>query len=253
MDLRRLEQSGWRSFRPELFLNEPGRKARNVAPQLLSIVREFSGGSSVLELCCGAGRLCLELARAGLDVTGIDLDDRMLAVTQQAAAGEREPVRNRLRFRQADVCTFSLDERFDFIILEDDGFVYLLDTQDQLACLERIRTHLGDQGKFFLSFPTPQRELDGDYARNILGGEDFTYDPQRQIKTCRCAWTTVGHDGTRTTVREGFERRRLTYPCELDLLLQGSGLTVLARWGDLDRAPFTDPSRQDYHYLCARA
>jgi SAM-dependent methyltransferase len=224
-----------------------------VASHILSIVREFSGGNSVLELCCGAGRLCLELARAGFEVTGIDLDDRMLAFAQQAALAEGEPVRDRLRFLQLDVCTFSLDGRFDFVIFEDDGFVYLLDTQAQSACLERIRAHLTDQGKLLLCFPTPQRELDADYAGSVLSGEDFTYDPQTQIKMARCAWTAVDPDGNRSVIREGFERRRLTYPCELELLLKASGLAVLARWGDLDRAPFTDPNRQDYHYLCSRA
>jgi len=209
-------------------------------------VREFSGGKAVLELCCGAGRICLELARAGFNVTGIDLDDRMLAFARQAAATESQSIRTRLSFDQADVCTFDLGRQFDFIIFEDDGFVYLLDQEDQLACLQQVVTHLTDCGRFLLIFNTPQRELDDDHER------EFTYDPLTQIKTCACTWAATGPDGERVAVREGFERRRMTYRYELDLLLKGTGLEVLSRWGDLNCAPFTDPRRQEYHYLCRR-
>jgi len=245
MDLKRLEQVGWRSFRPELFLGEPGRKARNVGPQFVSIVRQL-GAQSVLELCCGGGKLCLELAVAGFDTTGIDLDDRMLAFAQAAAASLPRSVQRRVRFQQADMCTFDLGQRFDVVILEDDGFVYLLDLQDQLACLQRVVAHLADDGRFLLNFNTPQRELYEDHER------EFTYDPQTQIKTCHCVWTSLEGDGTPTTVSEGFERRRLTYPCELELLLRVAGLTVMERWGDMKGTPFTNPALQEYHYLCRR-
>lgn len=40
----------------------------------------------------------------------------------------------------------SLKERFDFIIMEDDSFVYLHTGADQLACLRRVREHLGADG-----------------------------------------------------------------------------------------------------------
>jgi hypothetical protein len=63
----------------------------------------------------------------------------------------------------------------------------------------------------------------------------------------------VDQVGRQSVVREGQERRRLTYPCELEMLLRNSALQVVKRWGDLERTPFRDPCRQDYHYLGRKA
>jgi 2-polyprenyl-3-methyl-5-hydroxy-6-metoxy-1,4-benzoquinol methylase len=41
--------------------------------------------SRVLDAGCGTGRVAIELARRGLDVVGVDVDDGMLAVARRAA------------------------------------------------------------------------------------------------------------------------------------------------------------------------
>jgi hypothetical protein len=140
-----------------------------------------------------------------------------------------------------DMCTFDLKETFDFIILEDDGFMYLLTREDQLACLQRVHTHLSDNGLFFLSFATPQRELQS--------VKDVEYDKDTQIITQRCNWTIIDAKGQQKIVEQGIERRRLTYPEELESLLKMSKLIPVARWGDLQMHPFVDPSRQEYNYM----
>lgn len=56
-DTSRLDRCGWSSFRPDLFLNEPGRLSRDLGDAFLKMLRDFSGGKRVLELCCGAGRI----------------------------------------------------------------------------------------------------------------------------------------------------------------------------------------------------
>ena len=252
MKTPRLSQCGWDSFRIELFLREPGRLARNVGPEMLALARDLSRGKSILELCCGGGKLCVELARAGYEVTGVDLDSRMLDMARQASEQESTDTRSRGRFIQEDVTRFDLGCQFDLIILEDDGFVYLLDQDDQLACLNCIHQHLAPKGRFLLAFATPQRELDPAYAGSVLGCLTFHYDPVPQIKTCPCRWKSVDQAGKESIVQERFERRRLTYPCELELLLRDSGLQVIERWGDLHRTPFRSPHEQDYHYLCGK-
>ena len=41
------------------------------------------GGDPILELACGTGIIATELARAGLDVTGLDISSDMLQVAQE--------------------------------------------------------------------------------------------------------------------------------------------------------------------------
>ena len=158
-----------------------------------------------------------------------------------------------MRFVQEDVTRFALERTFDFVIFEDDGFVYLLDQEDQIACLKRIRDHLTPDGKLLLVFMTPYRELAAAHGECALSGQRFEHDPLRQIKTCECSWTVADGRGKQSQVHEGHERRRMTYPCELELLLRMSGLRVVQRWGDLERSAFQSPLEQDYHYLCQKA
>jgi len=245
-DTSRLDACGWSSFDIELFLNETGRKTRDLGDWFVRLLADFSEGDRVLELCCGSGALAVAIAAAGYRVTGVDLDQRMLDVFAARLAREGQDVRERVSIVQADVCTSNLGEAFDFVILEDDSFQYLATHEDQLACLARAHEHLGERGRFFLMFETPQRELAMKQA--------YDYDPIRQMKTVKADWEIEDEAGRRTTVRQGFEARRLTWPCELELLLKVAGFEVEHRWGHLGtRAPFVDPSTQQYAYLMQKA
>ena len=245
VDISRLDACGWRSFGPELFLNEPGRKGRDVGDAFLRILRDFCRGNRVLELCSGSGKLVIHLARNGFEVVGLDLSREMLEICEKHVAEEAEEVRRSIQLVQGDMCTFDLGGEFDFIILEDDGFGYLLTQDDQIACLGRVHEHLSDEGYFFLSCTTPEREL--------ASPSPYEYDPILQIKTGEHQWATVDENGSERIVEEGFERVKLTYPCELELLLRFAGLKAVHRWGDLDRNAFVDPSKQEYNYLIRKA
>jgi SAM-dependent methyltransferase len=240
----RLTACGWDSFRPALFFGDDGRKQRNVGDDFIQIINEVSTSRNILELCSGGGKLLIQLAKAGYKVTGIDLSKNMLDICRRNIENENKAVQERIMLIQDDICTLNLRKRFDFIILEDDGFMYLLTQEDQLSCLRGVHNHLAENGFFFLSFATPQRELNSQV--------EFAYDPIHQIKTQPCVWTLIDENGTRSTVNEGVERRRLTYPCELELLLTNSGLHPVSRWGDLQKHPFVDPLTQEYNYLIVK-
>ncbi|WP_157981999.1 class I SAM-dependent methyltransferase [Oceanicella sp. SM1341] len=67
-------------------------------------------GERVLDLGCGAGRSSLALARAGAEVTGVDISPDLLAVAGAAAA--REPGLS-LRFVEADAAVARFEQVFD--------------------------------------------------------------------------------------------------------------------------------------------
>lgn len=242
IDISRLRDSGWASFRPELFLNEPGRRARDNSRFFITLLADYSRGKRVLEVCSGGGRLLIQLARAGYQMVGIDLNAGMLEICRKAVAAEPAEVRNRIRLVRADMCEFDLSEKFDFVILEDDAFTLPLTQEDQISCLRVIARHLERDGHLILCYTTtPQIAL---RSRGEIG-----YDPIRQVKTEPGEWAVVDADGSPKTVREGFERRRLVYPNELELLLRIAGLEPVERWGTDRRDPFDDPAEQEYFYL----
>lgn len=243
--ISRLDACGWNSFSAGLFFKDEGRRHRDIGDDLLHIIHKHCKGSKVLELCSGGGKLLLHLAKVGFTITGIDLSKDMLEICQHEINKEPKAVQDRIILIQGDMCTFDLKKKFDFIILEDDGFMYLLTKEDQLSCLERVYMHLADNGLFFLSFSTPQKEL------SSSGG--YEYDAVSQIKTQPCEWNVVDRDGKKKIIKQGVERRRMTHPQELELLLHISKLIPVYRWGDLQMHPFTDPLAQEYNYLIKKS
>ena len=79
----------------------------------VDLAKETTG--SVLELGCGTGRVLLPTARAGFDVTGIDLSEDMLEVLQTKLVDEPEDVQQRVRIVRADIRDFALGARFELV------------------------------------------------------------------------------------------------------------------------------------------
>jgi len=194
-----------------------------------------------LELCCGGGTLAIFLAEAGYQVTALDLSESMLSAFRERLSAVNPEAQSRLTLLCKDVCTFDLALEYDFIILEDDFLGYLLTDKDQLACLSRVHRHLRSGGRFLLTNKTPDQELSESTA--------YDYAPQTKVLTRPNNWTSIDDNGQPTTIREGFERRRLIEPDELDCLLQKAGFDILHRWGTLDQEPFRDPSTHEYIFL----
>lgn len=114
-------------------------------------------GKRVLDAGCGSGRYCIELARRGADVTGIDLAGSMVEMSRQAA--REAGVEGRCRFEVADFFAWSAPHHFE-VSLGIGFFDYIADPGHML---ERIRAVTEGRGIF--SFPirwrlrTPTRWL----------------------------------------------------------------------------------------------
>src|SRR5690606_37960120 len=86
----------------------------------LDLYWEAHGGrpSSVADLGCGTGTIAIPLAQSGIDVTGIDLSDQMIAI----ARGKEEAIRRetavpgKLEWLQGDVREWSLPNPVDAAI-----------------------------------------------------------------------------------------------------------------------------------------
>jgi SAM-dependent methyltransferase len=84
-------------------------------------------GADVLELGCGIGSVAAELHRRGATVTAVDFSPVMIQRARRLHGESRS-----LRFVQADICSMSLDQRFDLIC----GIAVLHEIdQDQYASL----------------------------------------------------------------------------------------------------------------------
>src|SRR5687768_15985173 len=116
-------------------------------------------GGPVLEVGCGTGRILIPTARAGVDVTGVDLSPRMLDVCRRRLDGEPEQVRRRARLVQADMRRFDLEQRFTLVTMPFRPFQHLLTVEHQLTCLANVRAHLADAGTLIVDLFNPSLDM----------------------------------------------------------------------------------------------
>jgi SAM-dependent methyltransferase len=106
--------------------------------------------ASVLDAGCGTGRVAIELARRGVDVVGVDLDDEMLA-----AARAKAP---ELAWERADVACVDLDRTFDVVVLAGNVMIFL-EPGTEGAVLTNLARHLAPAGRLVAGFQVQPNRL----------------------------------------------------------------------------------------------
>lgn len=219
-----------------------------------------AAGRPILELGCGTGRVLLPLARRGYEVTGIDLSERMLDVCRAKLQGEPPAVRERVRLLPADMTSFELEARYGAVTVPFASFQHLVSVEQQLACLERCRTHLLPDGVLVLDLPnpapaprsavqeqpdagvTPVEVVEWTEGRRIRWWATVTESrPTLQRYAFEVTYEVVEADGVARQLKETL-LLRYVFRYELEHLLVRAGLRTVALYGDYDRSPFADES-----------
>ena len=99
--------------------------------------------ASVLDAGCGMGRVAIELARRGIEVVGVDLDDDLLDFARRALPS--------LPWVHADLATVSLGRRFDVVAMPGNVMVFCR-PQDRRAIIANLADHVGDAGSLVAGF-----------------------------------------------------------------------------------------------------
>ena len=105
-------------------------------------------GGPVLELACGSGRIAIALARAGIEVHGLDLAPDMLEVLAKRLAGEPPEVAERIRAEVADMTRLALDGRYGLIVLGATSLCLLHTAEERERVFAAVAEHLTEHGRF---------------------------------------------------------------------------------------------------------
>ena len=104
--------------------------------------------SQILDLCCGQGRHCLELARRGFkNVTGVDRSRYLVRLAKKRAQNERLQV----VFKEGDARNPRLPETsFDCVAIMGNSFGYFSNKQDDEKVLSAVGKILRPSGQLVL-------------------------------------------------------------------------------------------------------
>lgn len=211
-------------------------------------------GGAVLELGCGTGRVLLPIARAGVDVVGLDLSEAMLDLCREKLNAESSEVQAHVQLMQADMTDFELDRQFMLAVLPFRPFQHLIEVDQQVDCLTRVFSHLSPGGRLILDLFNPDlaRLTDDSYLTELEVESEFEMPDGRRvirkIKTHSRDYSTqtlhmefihqvVYADGKTETIAQKFPMRYF-FRYEVEHLLARCGFELQTVYSDYDRAPF---------------
>ncbi|GMR24057.1 MAG: class I SAM-dependent methyltransferase [Acidobacteriota bacterium] len=207
-----------------------------------------------VELGVGNGRICIEAAKLGKDVIGVDSSTKILALCETRA--KKAGVSERLKFLQGDFRDFVLPEPADLITIPFHSIGHLLTREDKRKALANIYKQLRPGGRFIFDHfifdpsygpgqgvPYLRAEFrNPETGRDILLWEATTRDPEHQM--LRIVVFTDDLDSGGNVVHRRYRRINLSWMTveqSFDLL-EEAGFEIDAAYGDFDEHPMDETS-----------
>jgi SAM-dependent methyltransferase len=201
--------------------------------------------AKVLDVPCGTGRIAVELAAMGYDVTGVDLTAEYLADARQAAESSGVA----LSLRESDMRDLPWRDEFDAAICVGNSFGYF-DKHGNAEFVAAVRQALRPGGVFVLqTYLAAESILPNLRGRSWAVFDDITflhdpvYDPRRGVIETEYTFLRGGQADRRKAVYQIYMLR------ELIALLETAGFVDVQAFGDKAGEPFA--ARSDALHLRA--
>lgn len=204
-------------------------------------------GASILELCCGTGRLTIPIAKDGYDISGVDYTPSML---EQAKAKASEAGLE-IEFVEADIRALDLRKKYDFIFIPFNSIHHLYRNEDLFKAFQVVKKHLKPGGLFLLDCfnPNIQYIVEGekeqqqiaayttDDGRDVLIKQTMRYENKTQINRIEWHYFINGRFDSVQNLD-----MRLFFPQELDAYLEWNGFKMIHKFGSFEEEAFNDHS-----------
>lgn len=236
------DASFWERFAPIMF--DPARWAE--VPAVADGVERLSGrkpapgaAPRALDLCCGTGRITVELAVRGWRTVGVDITASYLDAARESAEDEGVGI----EFVLQDVRRFVRPAAFDLALNLYVSFGYFGDPEDDALLARNARASLAPGGCFIVE--TLGKET---AARDFVEGEWFERDGCTVLTEFACvdSWAALRNRWILLRDGERFERsfdQRLYAGTELRRLLLEAGFSAVELYGDWDGSPYDRKAR----------
>lgn len=237
---RHLPAEWWKTLFNSLYLKTDAdvvENDRNTVVEIDWVVKAagLEPNDDILDLCCGQGRHCLELARRGFrHVTGLDRSRYLIRLARKRARSQGLTV----TFHEGDARRFRLpSDRFHCVMVLGNSFGYFDRAEDDTTVLDSIKRVLRPSGQVVMDITDGQwmREHYEQRTWEWIDAEHFvcrerslSSDQQRLISR-----EVVVH-AERGVIADQFYAERLYSQQQITELLEAAGFTAVRHYGSLE-------------------
>lgn len=217
-------------------------------------IHEKTPSELVLDLGCGTGRMTLELARLGYDMTGVDISPEMLDIAREAA--ENGGFADKILLLCQDMREFELYGTVDVTVSCLDTVNHLTDRKSLDRCFSLVHNYLIPDGLFIFDI-NGKHKFETVYSNNSYVMEEDTgfcvwqnyYNEKTHISDFYITLFDEEEDGRYARYDE-TERERMYTLRSMRSALKKSGFEFIGAYRDFDFNEATDSD--DRIYIVAR-
>ncbi|MEP7109588.1 MAG: class I SAM-dependent methyltransferase, partial [Ferruginibacter sp.] len=197
-------------------------------------VMNITRGDSVLDIPCGTGRLSLNLAKKGINLTGVDISEEFIKGLNQKVKEENLPV----HVIQGNILSLELKGRFDGAFCLGNSFGYF-DYEGMKTFIKKVAACLKPGARFVInSGMVAESILPGIPKEKIYTIDDFTmqvnnaYFVTGSYMISRLKYTRNNH-----TEEHSYKHYVYTMG-EIQRLLELFGLNIFAMYNAVEKTPY---------------
>lgn len=234
-----ISQDWWRTLFNSMYLKTDGDVVEDprITSSEVDVMCEIlkpSPQDRILDLCCGQGRHCLELARRGfLNVEGLDRSHHLVHRARKRAKSLGLPT----KFREGDARRLPHKaDQFDAVLILGNSFGYFDSIQDDLSVLKEVTRVLKPWGVLLIDL------ADGEYIREHFQRRSWEWI-DRDLFVCRERSLSIDRERllsrevithvSKGVVADQFYAERLYSQEAIVLLLEQAGFSAVTVRGEL--------------------
>jgi len=221
-----------------------------------SIIKKYNA-RSVLELCCGTGRIGLPLINTGIEYYGLDISQPFIDFFSSKLSNH-----DKQKLIVSDATKFNLKKNFDLIFIGFNSLAHLLTNQYATSCFNSIRNHMHDNSIFGIDIFMPTHQLTSNLDSNKIDLMDFIdsntqkkinifestkYEPKTEVASI--SWEFQNKNNQIEFIYNF--KMKMFFPDTLNRLLIDSKFNIDHFYGNYQLEAFNEESEKQI-YLCSK-
>lgn len=209
--------------------------------------------TSLVDIACGMGDFAIEMAKSGIECTGVDLSTQMLGMAKEKSRLENVAV----TWLHQDMSKLKLKKTVDLATCWFDSLNYLLSYQELLYTFYNVNQALKDKGYFIFDMNTRFGLIENWNRYPSYVPQDTSkcfevhqpsFDYENNIASLKITAFVKEAEGWKR-IQETHQERGYTLE-EIRRVIQESGFLELHCFGNLiDRTPLQEDSGRVYFIL----